>query len=344
MKQALFLFAAASLILTGCMQSFKKEKGGIEYKIISDGKGKQLAKGSFFEIQFDQVYKGPNKDTVLFTSADYTNQIVSLDSAAIPPVYYKIFSQARKGDSIIVKTLTDSIMKETPGQTPPFMKKGAHIIAHYKIVNVYETKELAQDAYKTLMDGMKAKDSIKSAEQLKKDDKTIADYLAKNNITATKAPLGTYVQVLAPGEGDAIDSSKVLKVMYTGRLMDGGKAFDSNTDAQFGHLDPLPVYMNAPEGSGRSVIKGWTDGLSILKKGGKAKLYIPSSLGYGARGNGNEIKPNANLVFDVEVVDVITEKQAMVEEEAQQKKMMAEQKRLMDSLQKAKKDTVKGKK
>lgn len=342
MKQTLF-FAAATLLLGSCMQSFKKEKGGIEYKVISDGKGKQIAKGNFFEIQFDQVYKGPNKDTVLFSSADYTNQIVALDSSSIPPIYYKIFSQVRKGDSIIVKTLTDSIIKESPQGPPPFMKKGAYVIAHYKIINIFEKREEAEAAYKALMAGMKVKDSIKGLEQLKKDDKIIADYLSKNNIKTSKGALGTYVEILAPGEGDAIDSSKVLKVMYTGKLMDGGKAFDSNIDPQFGHADPLPVFMGAKEGSGRSVIKGWTDGLALLKKGGKAKLYIPSSLGYGARGNGGEIKPNANLVFDVEVVDVISEKEAQAEEEAMQKKMMAEQKRMMDSMQKAKKDTLKRK-
>lgn len=125
--------------------------------------------------------------------------------------------------------------------------------------------------------------------------------------------------------------------------MEGGKAFDSNTDPQFGHSEPYPVFMGAEPGSRGSVIKGWTDGLSLLKKGGKAKLYIPSTLAYGSRGNGTEIKANANLVFDVEVVDMMTVAQARAEGEAQQKKMMAEQKRMMDSVQKARKDTVKKK-
>lgn len=338
MKQTLFLFAAVSFLLAGCMQSFKKEKGGIEYKIISDGKGKQITKGNFFEIEFDQVYKGPNKDTVLFSSKDFSNQIVSLDSASIPPVYYKIFSQARKGDSLVVKTLTDSIMKQSPGSTPPFMKKGAHIIAHYKIVNIFESREAAETAYKSLMQVAQTKDSLKSAAQLKTDDKLIAGYLSKNNITATKAPKGTYVQVLAPGEGDAVDSSKVLKVLYTGRLLDGGKVFDSNTDPQFGHLEPYPVYMG-----GNGVIPGWIDGLSLLKKGAKAKLYIPSSLAYGSRGSGADIKANANLLFDVEVADVMSLQQAQKEGEEQQKKMQAEQKRISDSIQKARKDTLKKK-
>jgi hypothetical protein len=56
-------------------------------------KGKLLKNGNFFEIQFDQVYSGAGKDSVLFDSKTASNQIVSLDSATIPPVYYKIFSE-----------------------------------------------------------------------------------------------------------------------------------------------------------------------------------------------------------------------------------------------------------
>ncbi len=341
MKQSFYLMAAI-VLLGSCTQPFKKTGSGIEYKIITDGKGKEIKNGNFFEIQFDQTYKGSNKDTVLFTSKDFANQIVALDSAAIPPVYYKIFAQVRKGDSIVVKQLTDSIMKQG-GNTPPFMKKGAYIIAHYKIVNIYTTRETADSAYKAQMVLAKAKDSVKAAAQLIKDDKVIADYLAKNKITAVKAPLGTYVQVLAPGEGDAIDTSKVLKVFYTGKSLEDGKVFDSNKDPKFNHTQVFPVYMGAPAGSQGSVIKGWTDGLSLLKKGAKANLYIPSSLAYGAQGAGADIKPNTNLLFEVEIVDVITTAQAKAEADIQRKEMEARQKMEMDSMQKAQKDTLKHK-
>lgn len=339
MKHSIYFIAIATVLFASCSQPFKKTDNGIEYKIISDGKGSQIKSGQFFEIQFDQVYKGNNKDTILFNSKDFSNQIVALDSAAIPPVYYNIFKQVHKGDSIIVKQMTDSIMKQ--GNTPPFMKKGAHIFAHYKIVNIFESRAAADSAYNAGLLVAKAKDSAKAIEQLKKDDKTIADYLAKNNIQATKAPLGTYVQVLTPGEGDAIDTSKVLKVFYTGKTLEDGKVFDSNTDPKFNHTELLPVNMGAPEGAPGSVIKGWTDGLSLLKKGAKAKLYIPSSLAYGSRGAGGDIKANANLVFEVEVKEVVTAAQARAEAAVEKKQMEAQQKKTMDSLQKAQKDTLK---
>lgn len=337
MKHFFYLLAATSLLFASCTKPFKKVKGGLQYKIISDGKGKTLQNGNFFEIQFDQVYSGAGKDTILFDSKTVSNQIVTMDSAAIPPEYYKIFSESRKGDSIVVKQLTDSIMKG--GNTPPFMKKGAYIIAHYKIVNVFFTKESADSAFQVQMVLVKSQDSVKAITQLKTDDKKIADYLAKNNIKAVKAPQGTYVEIINPGAGDAVDNSKVLKVFYTGKTLEEGKVFDSNRDSTFGHTELLPVNMGAAPGTQGSVIKGWTDGLSLLKKGGKAKLYIPSSLAYGSQGAGGEIKPNTNLLFEVEVVDVVSAEQANAEAEIQRKKMEAEQKKSMEAMQKAQRDT-----
>ena len=323
MKHFFYLLAVTALLFASCTKPFKKAEGGLQYKIISDEKGKLLKNGNFFEIQFDQVYSGAGKDTVLFDSRTVSNQIVTMDSTAIPPVYFKIFSEARKGDSIIVKQSTDSIMKG--GNTPPFMKKGAFIIAHYKIVNVFETKEAADLAYQKQMVLAKTRDSLKAIEQIKVDDKLITEYLAKNKIQATKAPQGTYVEIITPGEGDAADTSKVLKVFYTGRTIGSDKAFDSNTDSAFGHKQVFSVNMGALPGTPGSVIKGWTDGLSLLKKGAKARLYIPSALAYGSQGAGGQIKPNENLLFDVEVVDIISIAQSNAEEAVTRKQMEAMQ-------------------
>lgn len=329
MKHSFYLLAVASVLFASCSKPFKKAENGLQYKIISNGKGKTIKAGNFFEIQFDNVYSRAGKDSLMADSRTSSNQIVTMDSAQIPPVYFKIFSESRKGDSIIVKQLTDSLMKN--GNTPPFMKKGDYIVSHFKIVNVFETKESADSAYKIQMELARTNDSLKSIEQLKKDDKTIADYLAKNKIQAVKAPKGTYVEIINPGAGDAVTSANVLKVYYTGRPLSGGPAFDSNTDTAFGHTELLPVNMGAIPGEPGSVIAGWTDGLSLLKKGGKAKLYIPSALAYGSQGRGAQIKPNESLIFDVEVVDVVSAATAQAEQMDQRKKMEEAQRKAMES-------------
>ena len=329
MKQFIYLFAGATVLLASCTGSFKKSEKGMEYKIISSGSGNTLQNGNFFEIQVEQIYKGQGLDTVLFDSRKLANQIISMDSAQMPPVYYKIFSQLKKGDSIVVKQLVDSVMKEGSNM-PPFMKKGGNIWVYYKIANIYTNKEAADSANKLLMVQAKLKDSLNSLVQIKKDDKIISDYIASKNIKAQKTAKGVYVEIIQEGTGPKVTDSVGVKMRYTGKSF-AGKAFDSNIDSQFHHTDLLPVEMWEPR-----VIPGWVDGLLMLSKGTKARFYIPSSLGYGERGQMPAIAPNENLIFDVEVVELTDKKQAKAEQMVMQQKAMQQQMEMQAMQQKMK--------
>jgi len=99
---------------------------------------------------------------------------------------------------------------------------------------------------------------------------------------------------LVVGTGREATSGNLATVHYTGWLTNGTK-FDSSVDRR----DPFSF----PIGSGK-VIRGWDEGVAGMKVGGKRKLTIPPQLGYGARGAGGVIPPNATLVFDVELLDV----------------------------------------
>jgi len=102
-----------------------------------------------------------------------------------------------------------------------------------------------------------------------------------------------YIEVQA-GTGAQAAAGKTVSVHYTGKFQDG-KVFDSSVSRG----EPITFRLGVGQ-----VIKGWDEGIALMKVGGKAQLIIPSSLGYGERGAGGVIPPNATLVFDVELVDV----------------------------------------
>jgi FKBP-type peptidyl-prolyl cis-trans isomerase FkpA len=113
-----------------------------------------------------------------------------------------------------------------------------------------------------------------------------------------KTASGLVIDELALGTGDSAASGKKVSVHYTGWLFDKGargKKFDSSKDRG----DPFVFSL----GRGQ-VIKGWDEGVQGMKVGGTRKLTIPSELGYGSRGAGGVIPPNATLLFEVELLKV----------------------------------------
>lgn len=105
---------------------------------------------------------------------------------------------------------------------------------------------------------------------------------------------GLRYKFISEGSGDKAEKGKTVAVHYKGMLADG-TVFDSS----YKRKQPLEF----PLGKGH-VIKGWDEGISLLREGGKARLVVPSNLAYGSRGAGGVIPPDATLVFDVELVKI----------------------------------------
>ncbi len=335
MNKKINLAAVAILLLiAGCKeQPFKTTKAGrlkIEYKTFG-GNGTRVKYGSAVKYTLKAYYG----DSLLSTPPfDTVPQIIDIDSTKLPAEYIEVFTSAFNGDSVITRIPTDSLMKVT--QLPPYAQKGKYYSNHFKILDVISGLTNINAAKTESMNEMKKVDSIASEKQKVIDDKTISDYLAKNNIKATKTAKGTYVEITTPGDGPAVDSGEAVTVDYRAKTLEGTE-FDSSYDSTGKSVKPYTFLVGQPRGA----IEGWSDGLIFFKKGGTGRLFIPSYLAYGSRGAGGVVKPNTPLMFDVSVLDVMSaDKYKTMMQEKQQEMMEKFKKMREDTQEKAKADSI----
>lgn len=121
-------------------------------------------------------------------------------------------------------------------------------------------------------------------------EKFLAENKTKEGVITTAT--GLQYQVLVPAEGPKPQAEDTVVVHYQGFLLDGTK-FDSSIDRG----EPISFPLN-------QVIPGWTEGVQLMNKGSKSKLFVPYTLGYGEQGAGGVIPPFATLIFEVELIDI----------------------------------------
>jgi FKBP-type peptidyl-prolyl cis-trans isomerase FklB len=139
---------------------------------------------------------------------------------------------------------------------------------------------------------MKLQDKLKAMLQIKAEEqeKFLHDNATKEGVITL--PSGLQYIILKKGDGEKPGPTTMVNVHYEGSLTDG-KIFDSS------------YKRNQPATFGvHQVIRGWTEALQLMPAGSKWRLFIPSSLGYGARGAGGSIPPHATLIFDVELLGI----------------------------------------
>jgi peptidyl-prolyl cis-trans isomerase A (cyclophilin A) len=153
-----------------------------------------------------------------------------------------------------------------------------------------EGKGKIKENNKAILDKIEA-DKKKKAEEFAANQQKLVDDL-KATMQAT--PSGLYYKITEATEGKTANAGDVVSVHYAGKLVDG-----TEFDSSFKRNEPIEI----PIGVGQ-VIKGWDEGILLLKEGESATLLIPSELGYGANGAGGVIPPNAWLIFDVKLVKV----------------------------------------
>ncbi len=265
----------------------KTLESGLNFNKIKSGKGRKVKDGMFLTFDFEIRYLDGR---MLYSSIEANHPSSyeygkKFDTKGI----MEALGMMRSGDEVELIIPSSLAFGEKGNQrVDPFTA------LHY-FVRLTSVKTKAEND-KEIEAKRKNDAAILEATRLQ-EASVLAKYIAENEITVEPTASGLYFISTLEGEGEQAVAGNKVKVHYTGTLLDGTK-FDSSVDRN----QPFEFVL----GQGK-VIKGWDEGIAMMKVGGKATLVLPSSIAYGARQAGTVIKPYSPLKFDVELLEIIKE-------------------------------------
>ena len=283
----MFLLAVVTLAVVSCQTGnsefpgYETAESGMIYKFHKYGEDTVTPKaGDFVEINL--TYK--TEDTVMFASSDLPPEQkgpIPMGRTLFAGDIFDGLGMMHVGDSATFVVAADSVWKYMyRGNVPPGMDSAKYIFYIVGLNNIMSAEEM------NAIQGEKAK-VLMEEEQVNRET-----YLKENYPDAKPTESGLYYVRTKKGSGSNPQVDQTVSVHYTGTLLNGTK-FDSSVDRGTPFEFPL--------GQGR-VIKGWDEGIAMMKKGEKGVLIVPSDLGYGSRPSG-PIPPHSTLVFEVELID-----------------------------------------
>jgi FKBP-type peptidyl-prolyl cis-trans isomerase FkpA len=295
MKKLIFVALLSMMIgaQVNAQDNFTKTPKGALVKVLTNNPGEKIKLNDV--ITFDVVQK-TEKDSVLFSSYMLGHPLkIQIQPCQNVGDLMDAFPLMAAKDSAYVKVPSDSIFKDHEDQRPAFIKKGSWLVFNLKIDRIQSLQEAMDE--KNIADA-----KIKASEAVERDK-----YIAGHKLIVKTTPSGLKYMITQPSLKPKPLVGDTLLVNYTGSTIDG-KVFDSSIQAEAQkaglnqpgrNYEPLQVILGTSP-----IIKGWNEGLLLLNEGSKAKFIIPSDLGYGAEGAGNDIPPYSTLIFDVELVKI----------------------------------------
>jgi FKBP-type peptidyl-prolyl cis-trans isomerase len=282
------LAVCAVVVFAACgekkFRGYKQTESGLYYKITKENKsGKQPQEGDYlyFVASFDADFDS----TIVFEPKDMEGP---LEASIFKGDVFEAYSLLREGEEGEFYIKADSFFLYMVGGMPPTIKP--EDMLHFKI-KMKEVK--AKDVYEQEM-AVKEQEYLEMAEKNKAEEKEVLEkYIAEQKISAKPTASGLYYIETLKGKGVKAENGKKVKVHYTGKLLDG-TVFDSSVERG----EPMEFVL------GGGMIPGFTEGILLMKEGGKAKLVIPSALAYGERGAGQLIPPFSPILFEVELLEV----------------------------------------
>jgi FKBP-type peptidyl-prolyl cis-trans isomerase len=302
MKKSIFSMAVLAIMLMGTMSAcndnspypgYKKTDTGLYYQFFKQNTGEQPKVGDLMDLIIGCTV---NDTTIIVPLGPNT---LPLEAPMFAGDFYEGMAMMHRGDSAsFIVNIDSTFIKWFHQTTLPEEFKSTDVMRfEVRLDDFYPESEYAARY------GAKIKKDIDARiEKIKADHpeetalaaQQLAEYLAKNKVTVEPTASGLYYVMTQEGNGEKPAVGQMVKVHYTGKLLDG-TVFDSSVERG----EPITI----PVGVGQ-VIPGWDEGIQMMSKGEKGVLYIPYYLGYGDRQAGEKITPFSNLVFEVELVDL----------------------------------------
>jgi FKBP-type peptidyl-prolyl cis-trans isomerase len=269
-----------AVCFTACKENkfkgFTKTESGLYYKITTKNKtGKTPQEGDYlyFVVSLDADFDS----TIVIPAQDMES---SMRSSVFKGDVFEAYSLLREGEEGEFYIQADSFMMYFMRMMPPPSVKPEDML-HFTIkLKEVKSKEVYEQEVEEFLEEKKAE-----------EQPLLDKYLEEQKITAKPTASGLYYIETLKGKGVKAENGKNVEVRYTGKFLDG-TVFDSSDGRE-----PYSFVL----GTG-SVIKGWDEGIALMKEGGKATFIIPSVLAY--EDGGGRFPPYVTLVFDVELVKV----------------------------------------
>jgi FKBP-type peptidyl-prolyl cis-trans isomerase len=276
----ILLVVFASVACSSKYPGFDKTEAGLYYKLYKVSKDTVKPKvGDWVTIEYKLTVTSKGKDSTLLDSRKTPQGAVRLQ---VPPSDYKgdLYSgmeMMSAGDSAIFMIPADSLFKRTfkQGMRPKFVDSNS-------VVQFFVNLKLVENP----------------ADLKKKEDESLKKYLQTNNITTPPTPSGIFFIEEQKGKGMKIDSGVMVKVHFTVSLLDGKQIFSTRERSE-------PIEF---EYGKRFDTKGLEEAIGIMTKGSKAKVIVPSGMGFGEQGRGTLVPSFSTLLYEVEIVDVQSKK------------------------------------
>jgi len=264
-------------------EGYSKSENGLNYKIVEDKAGKNAVVSNYMKVMIE--HRDMN-DNVLVASTITTFPI---EKVAFEGDLMEGLAMLSVGDSASFVLNTENFFMKTVGapELPPFAAKNKNMKVNIRVLDIK-----TQDEYVEAENLMKQELERQFVQLKEQETMLLQEYLKQNKITQRPTASGLIFIPVSPGKGPKLMAGQTVRCHLTGKLIDG-QVFDSTLGR-----DPEVITVGSPE-----VIDGLNEALMMMSVGGKARVIIPSSIGFGESDISSPIPPFSTLIFEINVLN-----------------------------------------